>query len=59
MPSRMKSKWIQKGLKRPGALTKKAKASGQSPMAFAHKHYHDSGLTGQQARYAVNANKGR
>lgn len=52
-------KWIQKGLKRPGALTAKAKKSGKSPMAFAKAHYHDSGLTGQQARYAVNANKGR
>jgi hypothetical protein len=31
------SKWIQKAVKRPGALTKKAKARGMSVAAFAAK----------------------
>ena len=50
-------KWIQGAIKRPGALTAKAKAAGMSPMAFARKHEHDSGLTGQQARGAINMRK--
>jgi hypothetical protein len=50
-------KWQQGAVKRPGALTRKARRAGQSPMAFARAHYHDKGLTGQQARYAVNAQK--
>ncbi|WP_213775078.1 hypothetical protein [Bradyrhizobium sp. dw_78] len=52
-------KWMGAAVKRPGALTAKAKRAGQSPMAFARKHYHDSGLTGDQARFAVNAQKGK
>jgi hypothetical protein len=51
--------WIQGAVKRPGALTKKANAAGQSPMSFAHSHEHSPGLTGQQARFAVNAQKRR
>ena len=45
-------KWIQKAIKHPGALTKKAKAAGMSTSAFAKKHAHDSGTTGKQARLA-------
>ena len=30
----MAKKWIQKAIKRPGALTKKAKAKGQSVSEF-------------------------
>jgi len=44
-------------VKRPGALTARAKASGQSTMAYARAHYHSKGLVGQQARFAVNAAK--
>lgn len=44
-------------VKRPGALTRKAKAAGESVQRFAREHYHDSGLTGRQARFAVIARK--
>lgn len=44
---------IKKAIKRPGALTKKAKAAGKSVSSFASAHKHDSGLTGQQARFAL------
>jgi hypothetical protein len=50
-------KWIQGAVKRPGALTQRARRAGMSPMAFARKHYHDSGLTGEESRFAVNAQK--
>ena len=42
---------INKAIKRPGALTKKAKAAGMSIVAFATKHQHDGTLTGQQSRF--------
>jgi len=45
-----KKKWMQGAIKREGALTKKAKAAGMTVDAFARKHQHDPGLTGQQAR---------
>jgi len=44
-------------VRRPGALTKKANASGEGVQEFARSHYHDSGLTGEQARFAVIAKK--
>lgn len=44
-------------VKRPGALTRKAKRSGMSNKAYARKHYNDKGLTGEQARFAVIARK--
>jgi hypothetical protein len=54
-------KWIQHMTNSPnfreGALTKKADAAGMAPMAFARKHYGDSGRTGRQARAAVNMQK--
>jgi hypothetical protein len=50
-------KWMQKAVKRPGALTAKAKRAGMSVQAYAQKHKHDSGLTGEEARFAVNAEK--
>ncbi len=50
-------KFIQDAIKRPGALTRKAKAAGQSVAAFARAHAHDSGLTGQQARFYLNVLK--
>lgn len=48
-----KKDWIKKAIKRPGALTKKAKASGASTGAFAKAHAKDKGLTGKQARFAL------
>lgn len=50
-------KWIQKAIKHPGALTKKANKAGESPMGFAREHMHDSGKTGQQARLAITLRK--
>lgn len=41
-----------KPVKRPGALTKKAKAAGESVGKFASSHYDSPGLTGKQARFA-------
>lgn len=40
-------------IKRPGALTKKAKGAGEGVQSFAKAHYHSKGLTGKQARFAV------
>ena len=50
-------KWIQKAIKHPGALTKKAQSAGMSTSAFAKKHAHDSGTTGKQARLAQTLGK--
>jgi len=50
-------KWIQKAIKHPGALTKKAQSAGMSTSAFAKKHAHDSGTTGKQARLAQTLSK--
>lgn len=47
------SNFIQKAIKHPGALTKSAHAAGESPMEFAEEHKHDSGKTGQRARFAL------
>ena len=55
----MSDKWMQGAISRPGAETEKAKKAGKSPMEFAREHYHSPGLTGQQARFAVNAQKGK
>lgn len=49
----MAKHWIAKAIKHPGALTKKAKAAGETPMEFAHKHEGDKGTTGRQAKLAV------
>lgn len=46
-------KWIAGAIKHPGALTKKAKAAGESPMTYAHEHAHSKGRTGKQARLAL------
>lgn len=48
-----KKHFIARAIKHPGALTRKAKAAGESPMAFAEQHKHDSGQTGRQARFAI------
>ena len=61
----MAIKWMQKATKKmerkgtEGSLTRIAKKHGESAMAFARAHYHDSGKMGQKARFAVNAQKGR
>ena len=52
-----KKKWIAGAIGRPGALTAKAKKTGQSPMAFAQAHKGAKGLTGQQSRLAVTLGK--
>lgn len=45
--------WIAGAIKHPGALTRKAKRAGESPMEFARSHEHAKGVTGKQARLAV------
>ena len=44
-------------VKRPGALTRKAKRAHMGVREYARKHYHDKGLTGEESRFAVNARK--
>ena len=51
--TRKKKKWIKGAIKRPGALTKKAKAAGMSTQAYARKKKGASGRTGRQARLAL------
>jgi hypothetical protein len=53
----MAKKWIQSAIKHPGSLTRKAKAEGKSPMAFAREHAHSKGTTGKQARLAMTLRK--
>ena len=52
-------KWISQAIKRPGALTRKAKAAGMGTMAFARKKRHAVGRTGKQARLALTLSKMR
>ena len=47
----MAKNFIKGAIKRPGALTAKAKAAGMSIDAFARAHQHDGDLTGQQSRF--------
>lgn len=48
--------WIKKGsAKHPGLFRKKAEKAGKSTGAFAAEHKGDSGKTGQEARFAINA----
>lgn len=54
-----RTNFIAGAIKRPGALTRKARAAGMGVQSFAHAHEHDSGLTGQQARFALLLNKVR
>ena len=44
-------------IKRPGVATAKAKREGLSVQAWAQKHRTDKGLSGQQARFVINAKK--
>lgn len=52
-------RWIQSAIKRPGALTAKAKAAGMSTMAFARAKRKAPGRTGRQARLALTLSKMR
>lgn len=52
-----KNYFIQKAIKHPGALTRKAKRAGESPMAFARSHASAPGTTGKQARLAITLSK--
>lgn len=45
--------FIQGAIKHPGAETAEAHRAGMSPMAFAEAHKHDSGVTGDRARFAL------
>ena len=53
----MAKHWIAGAIKHPGALTRKAKAAGESPMEFAREHKGDKGTTGRQARLAITLRK--
>jgi len=53
----MAKHWIAKAIRSPGALTRSAKAAGQSPMAFAEAHKGDKGTTGKRARLALTLQK--
>jgi hypothetical protein len=44
-------------VKRPGALTAKAHAAGESVQEFAHHHDQGSSLTAEQSRFAEVARK--
>lgn len=48
----MAEKWIQKAVKHPGALTRKAHKAGQSVSEYAHKHDEGNSRTAKQARLA-------
>jgi hypothetical protein len=53
----MAKHWIAGAVKHPGALTRAAKASGQSNSSYAREHQHDSGKAGQRARFALQMEK--
>lgn len=44
--------FIQKAIKHPGALRKKAKRAGESTSIFAHSHDKGSSQTARQSRFA-------
>ena len=48
-----KKKWIQGAVKHPGALTKAAKHEHVSNSKYEQEHKHDSGKSGQRARFAL------
>ena len=49
--------FIAKAIKRPGALTRKAKAAGEGTQEYARGHAGDKGRTGRQARFALLLNR--
>lgn len=50
-----KKKWIKGAIKHPGAMTDAAKSEGVSNSEYIQEHKHDSGKSGQRARFAENA----
>jgi hypothetical protein len=48
-----KGNWIKGAVKRPGALTRKAKAAGEGVQTFARANAGAGGLTGKQSRLAM------
>lgn len=52
-----KKKWIKGAIKRPGALTAKAKRAGMSTQAYARKMRKAKGRTGKQARLSITLKK--
>jgi hypothetical protein len=46
--------FIKGAIKRPGALSAAARAAGMSVSAYATKHQHDKGVTGDEARFYLN-----
>ena len=48
---------IKKAIKRPGALTAKAKAAGESVSEFAPEHAKGDSLTAAQSRFYLNVLK--
>jgi len=53
-PKAASTKFIQGAIKRPGALTAKAKAAGMTIDAFARAHAKDTGVTGDESRFYLN-----
>ena len=53
----MARKWIQGAVKHEGALTRKAKAAGESVAEYARAHADEGGRTGRQARLAITLRK--
>ncbi len=47
-------KFIQKAIKRPGALTAKAKRAGESVKEYAQSKKHAPGILGDEARFYEN-----
>lgn len=45
--------WIAGAVKHPGAMTAAAKRAGESNSAYEQQHKHDSGHSGQMARFAL------
>lgn len=50
----MAGNFIKKAIKRPGALTAKAKSAGQSVMEYAQAHQHDGDQAGDESRFYLN-----
>lgn len=48
----MKKNWIKDALSKPGSMTKAAKREGVSNSTYVKEHEHDSGKSGQRARFA-------
>jgi hypothetical protein len=53
----MAEEFIAGAVKRPGALTARAKAAGMTVDAYASAHRNDKGLAGQQSRFYLDVLK--